>query len=151
MVKFWRNFGFFGKTRIFAPEKPRGGVVKNWLIVMVNKLIFATKADGSVKVFESLDVAAEQTGVTKSTICRALKGERKTAAGYSWRYVPRIFVLKMVNGAYVVSVINNGGELVEMGTGEAVNMAKIDSRKEVTHCMYTESKVMEIRSDEWNF
>lgn len=38
-------------------------------------------------IFQSLDEAAEQMGVVKTSISNCLRGRSKSSAGYTWRYV----------------------------------------------------------------
>jgi DNA-binding phage protein len=45
------------------------------------------KTDNKIKEFYSISQASRETGITRTSINRVLKGGRKTSGGYKWEYV----------------------------------------------------------------
>lgn len=39
----------------------------------------------NIQIFESINIAGMKLGISHQNICKCLKGERKTAKGYSFR------------------------------------------------------------------
>ena len=52
----------------------------------LSKPIIALSNNAPVAYYQSAKQAQETTGVKRSNICKALKGERKQAGGYCWEY-----------------------------------------------------------------
>lgn len=46
-----------------------------------------TKCVETKKVYSSANIAAKETGLIATAICRCCRGERKTHGGYHWEYV----------------------------------------------------------------
>lgn len=65
-----------------------------------NVIVSKRKTDGSVRVFRNQTQAAEELGITRQAISKAL-AEDRPCAGWKWKKAFRIYVIK-VDGEYQV-------------------------------------------------
>lgn len=64
----------------------RGERISKKLSIVLRKPIIQIKDNNIIKVWSSAKEVEEQLNIKRSNICKCLKGERKTAGGYIWKY-----------------------------------------------------------------
>lgn len=86
-AKYNMNYGEGAKTRYSNIDysKPvfKENAIKNGKSVSIPVMMF--KGEQMIKQFESAKEASRETGITHSSILRAVHGERETAGGYVWK------------------------------------------------------------------
>lgn len=102
---------------------------------MRGKVLLMKRNFGETKVFESMKEASEELGVSSAAICMAVRN-KGTCCGARFSWVRRIYVAKMLSGSYVVCASGNGGELVDMSTGNVIRRGAIKEKKEITASMW---------------
>ncbi len=82
-----------------------------------------------IEIFPSAKIASEKTGISRSGICVACKNERKSAGGFSWKYVTEKLSKSDLPDREWKKVIANGIELEKFEISNYGELYSLNTKK----------------------